>query len=140
MLHYPMTRLLLAICALCVTPASAQTASGTVTLTPEEREAAIEAGAARANDISLQYGASDRRVHGEVGVEMDSHGERAAYGTLVAPVGQNGVAAFSYATGQGPRWHGRGRFHGSSVGGELSSGPSPAGAEPAAQADTVNPD
>ena len=91
--------------------------SATVTLTPEQREAAIEEGATRARDESLQNGASDRRVHGEVGVEMGSRGERAAYGTLVAPVGQNGVAAISYGTGQGPRWRGQHwRSQGSSIG------------------------
>ena len=136
-----MIRLALALCALHVVSASAQAqnmtaTSGTVALTPEEREAAIEAGAARANDISLQNGASDRHVHGEVGVEVGSHGERAAYGTLVAPLGQNGMAAISYGTGQGPRWRGHGRFRDSSVSAQISNTVPP----PAAQADTVNPD
>lgn len=138
-----MTRLLLAfgISALFALPAGAQDSSAapasTVALTPEQRETALEAGAARAADQSLQNGAADRRVHGEVGVEIGSRGERAAYGTLVAPVGQNGVAAISYGTGQGPRWHGRhGRFRSTSV----SAGYSNDGAPPPAEEENVNPD
>jgi hypothetical protein len=97
----------------------------------------LEAGAARAADQSLQNGVSDRRVHGEVGVEIGSRGERAAYGTLVAPVGQNGVAAISYGTGQGPRWRDRhGRFRSTSVSAGYSSDRAPAPAEE----ENVNPD
>jgi cytosine/adenosine deaminase-related metal-dependent hydrolase len=129
-------------------PATAQETSpapGTIALTPEEREAALEAGAARAADESLRNGASDRRVHGEVGVEVGSRGERAAYGTLVAPVGQNGVAAISYGTGQGPRWHGRhgrggGRYGGSSFGAAYSSDSGATPVPSAADAENVNPD
>jgi len=140
-----MIRLASVLCALGALAASAQaqdaaTPSGTVTLTPEQREAALEAGAARARDESLQYGASDRRVHGEVGVEVGSRGERAAYGTMVAPIGQNGIAAFSYSTGQGPRWRGHGRFRGSSLGGQIYGGASPIPTSTPAETETVNPD
>jgi len=115
--------------------------SGTVMLTPEQREAAIEAGAMRAHDESLQNGGSDRRVHGEVGVEMGSRGERAAYGTLVAPIGQNGVAAISYGTGQGPRWRGRHwRSQGSSIGMSYSNDTAPKPVSPPAETENVNPD
>ncbi len=131
--------------ALIALPAAAQDApaqpTDTVTLSPEQREAAIEAGAVRAHDESLQNGASDRRVHGEMGVEVGNRGQRAAYGTLVAPVGQNGMAAISYGTGQGPRWSGRrGRFQGSSVGGAYSSDAPSAQAPASADAENVNPD
>jgi hypothetical protein len=77
--------------------------SDVVALTPEQREAALEAGAARAA-TELSGGAGDRRVHGEMGVEVGTGGARAIYGTAVVPIGQNGVAAFSYGQGQGPRW------------------------------------
>jgi hypothetical protein len=80
--------------------------SDIVTLTPEQREAALEAGAARAA-ADPSGGAADRRVHGEMGVEVGTGGARAIYGTAVVPIGQNGVAAFSYGQGQGPRWKGR---------------------------------
>lgn len=141
-----MIRPAFALCALCafVPSLQAQTAatpSGTVALTPEQREAAIEAGAARARDESLQSGATDRRVHGEVGVEVGSRGERSAYGTMVAPIGQNGVAAISYGTGQGPRWHGgRGRFHGSSMSAAYSNDAAGSPAPAPSDGENVNPD
>ena len=77
-----MVRTALPACALAflAAPLAAQDASapqpGIVALTPEQREAAIEAGAFR--NESLRNGASDRRVHGEMGVEIGSRGERAA--------------------------------------------------------------
>lgn len=137
-----MTRILFAFGAFAIlaVPATAQDAPvppATIALTPEQREAALEAGAARAADQSLQNGTGDRRVHGEVGVEIGSRGERAAYGTLVAPIGQNGMAAISYGTGQGPRWHGRhGRFRGTSI----SAGYSNDGSAAPAEEENVNPD
>lgn len=121
--------------------AAAPATSGTVTLTPEEREAALEAGAAHAANESLRNGAPDRRVHGEVGVEVGSRGERAAYGTLVAPIGQNGMAAISYGTGQGPRWHrGHGRFRGTSVGAAYSNDAASASPPSASDPENVNSD
>ena len=99
--------------------------SDIVSLTPEQREAALEAGETRAaNDLSGNGG--DRRVHGEMGVEVGTGGERAIYGTAVVPIGQNAVAAFSYEQGQSARW--RGRRHVS---------PQPEAAQPAA--DGENP-
>jgi hypothetical protein len=141
-----MIKLATALLALCATVASARgqtvasAPSGTISLTAEEREAALEAGAARAMDDSLQNGGTGRRVHGEVGVEVGSRGERAAYGTVVAPIGRNGVAAFSYGTGQSPRWHHRGRFRRTWVGGAISNDVALAAAPVAGEAENVNPD
>lgn len=146
-----MIRTALALCAFAFGAASAVAqdapppSTGVVALSPEQREAALEAGAIRSRDESLQNGASDRRVHGEVGVEVGSRGERAAYGTMVAPIGQNGMAAISYGTGQGPRWHGRdgrygGRYSGSSFGGAYSSDGAAAPVPAPADAESVNPD
>ena len=140
-----MTRLLLAFgpLAFLSVAASAQDVPprGTIALTPEQREAALEAGAVRATDKELQGGGGDRRVHGEIGVEIGSRGERAAYGTLVAPIGQNGMAAVSYGTGRGPRWHGRhGRFRSRSAGAGYSSGVSPDGFAEPLDTENVNPD
>jgi hypothetical protein len=86
-----------------VTPDAQPLPSGTIGLPPEQREAAIEAGAAAARDLPLN-GASDRRVHGEMGVEIGTGGERAIYGTTVVPIGQNGTAAVSFETGRSRRW------------------------------------
>jgi len=142
-----MIRTALASCAfaLLAVPVMAQDAPppppGTVALTPEQREAAIEAGAVRARDESLQNGGSDRRGHGEMGVEIGSRGERAAYGTVVAPIGQNGMAAISYGTGQGPRWRGRNwRSQGSSVGMSYSHDAAQTPAPTPADAENINPD
>jgi len=102
----------LPLLAAIATPCLAQNAdtaplpSGIVSLTPEQREAALEAGATRAA-ADLSGGAGDRRVHGEMGVEVGTGGERAIYGTAVVPIGQNAVAAFSYEQGQDARWKGR---------------------------------
>ncbi len=94
--------------------------TGIVSLSSEQREAAIEAGAARAA-ANLSAGGGDRRVHGEMGVEVGTGGERTLYGTAVVPIGQNAVAAFSYEQGRTARWNGRRR-----------SGPAPEFAQPVA--------
>jgi hypothetical protein len=102
----------LSLLAAIATPCLAQSAdalpssSDIVSLTPEQREAALEAGAARGT-ADLAGSAGDRRVHGEMGVEVGTGGERAIYGTAVVPIGQNGVAAFSYEQGRSARWKGR---------------------------------
>jgi hypothetical protein len=102
------------------------TSSGIVSLTPEQREAALEAGAAR-GAADLAGGTGDRRVHGEMGVEVGTGGERAIYGTAVVPIGQNGVAAFSYEQGRSARWKGRRHVY-----------PAPESAQPASP-DAENP-
>ncbi len=89
----------LPLLAAIATPCLAQNAppppSGIVSLTPEQREAAIEAGAARAA-ADLSGGTGDRRVHGEMGVEVGTGGYRSVYGTAVVPLGDNATAAFSF--------------------------------------------
>lgn len=85
------------------------TSTDSVRLTPEQREAALEAGAQRSASLLESGTGTDRRIHGEAGVEVGSRGERAMYGTAVVPVGQNGVAAVSYGIGRGPRWYRTGR-------------------------------
>ncbi len=99
--------LLATIAAPCLAQsAEAPPPTGIISLTPEQREAALEAGATRAaNELSGAGG--DRRVHGEMGVEVGTGGERAIYGTAVVPIGQNAVAAFSYEQGQTARWKSR---------------------------------
>jgi hypothetical protein len=144
MIRLALTALALSAPGFAAQAQTSQPVSGTISLTPEQREAALEAGATRATDDLLQYGNGDRRVHGEIGVEVGSRGERAAYGTVVTPIGKNGVAAFSYATGQGPRWHRRhsryGRFQGSSIGAAYSNDAyAPTVAAPG-EAESVNPD
>ena len=101
----------LAFAGLMASPGLAQTVvadtrplpSGAIGLPPEEREAAIEAGATAARELPLN-GASDRRAHGEMGVEIGTGGERAIYGTAIVPIGENGAAAVSFETGRSSRW------------------------------------
>ena len=77
-------------------------------LSPEQREAAIEAGAAR-SALGIDGGnGPDRQIHGEVGVAIGTGGYRAAYGTAVVPLGDTGVAAVSVETDRSNyRWRRR---------------------------------
>jgi hypothetical protein len=71
--------------------------------TPERIEAAKEAAAVRklGADTDVVNGrASDRRVHGEIGVAVGTGGYRSIYGTAVAPLGNDGVFAFSFENTQ----------------------------------------
>ena len=97
-----MTRVLMAVLAV-LTPAAAF-AQTTIALTPDQAEAAKEAGArahARDAGIGLDPGTPGRQIHGEVGVTIGTGGYRALYGTAVSPLGQTGVVAISVATEQG---------------------------------------
>ncbi|WP_420136375.1 hypothetical protein [Sphingomonas sp.] len=72
---------------------------GTVRLTPEEREAALEYGASHpARPIDDNGIAPDGRIHGEVGVAVGTGGYRSTYGSAVVPLGDTGAAAFSFQT------------------------------------------
>ncbi|QJU59515.1 hypothetical protein HL653_18720 [Sphingomonas sp. AP4-R1] len=103
------------LCAGLALPASAQVASeaaaqaapggapGTVALSADERAAVLDA-AARRPDSELPINGAGRQIHGTVGMEMDSRGGHALYGTTAVPLGNNGVAAFSFMTGRSGRW------------------------------------
>lgn len=73
--------------------------SAPVRLSDEAREAAIEAGALRAVD-ELPINGLDRRVHGEIGMEIGSGGSRALFGTAMIPLGESGSAQMSFMTGR----------------------------------------
>ena len=109
-----MTRLapLFAIVALAAAPATAGTI---VSLSPAQVEAAKEAGAAHnARDAALGVEpVQDRAIHGEVGFAIGTGGYRAVEGTMVAPLGDNGVVALSFASEQysaGRYGRGAGRY------------------------------
>lgn len=72
--------------------------AGVVRLSPQEREAAIEQGAARAARDGELAGALERKIHGEIGVEIGTGGTRAAYGAATIPLGDSGVAAVAFET------------------------------------------
>ena len=71
----------------------------TIALSADEREAALEVGATRAAR-ELPINGLERKVHGEVGMEVGTGGYRAMYGTTTVPIGQTGYAQFSFVTGQ----------------------------------------
>jgi len=88
---------LIAVMAMGI-PATAGVVSpdGVVSLTPEEREAALESAAAD----PINGAAGSRAVHGEMGIEMDSRGGHAVYGTAAMPIGSSGFLALSFLNGQ----------------------------------------
>lgn len=79
-------------------------AAETIRLSPAEIEAALDAAPARTVDplagdtLPFDQLRPDRRVHGEVGAFVGTGGSRGAFGTMVAPVGDSGFAAFSFST------------------------------------------
>ncbi|HWI86962.1 MAG TPA: hypothetical protein VNT42_11655 [Sphingomonas sp.] len=80
-------------------PTDPALAGTTIGLTPEQREAALEEGAARSGTDIDGLGRSDRRVHGEMGVEIGTRGYRAIYGAAAIPLGNDAIAAFSFDAG-----------------------------------------
>ena len=44
----------------------------------------------------------DRRIHGEVGAAIGSHGYRSAFGVATIPLGQSSSATVAISTGHGP--------------------------------------
>jgi hypothetical protein len=66
----------------------------------------------------------DRRPHGEVGMFVGSGGTRGIFGTTAVPLGETGMASFSFSTGRFPGFGG-GFGYGSRPGGpgwQLNSG------------------
>jgi hypothetical protein len=103
--HHEMMKMLLAIMLLF---APAAGFANTITLTPEQAEAAKEAGAtrnARAAELGLEPG-QDKAIHGEMGVAVGTGGYRSIYGTAVVPLGDNAMLGLSFANEQ----YGNGRY------------------------------
>ena len=96
--------------AIAILPIAAQ--AETIRLTPEQAEAAKEAGAAkrqRAAELGLPEGAEpDRGVHGEVGVAIGTGGYRSFYGVAALPLGDTGGLVLAYNQERG-RVYGPGR-------------------------------
>jgi hypothetical protein len=86
-----------------VTQTAPARAPGTVALSADERAAVLDA-AARRPESELPINGAGRQIHGTMGIEMDSRGGHALYGTTAVPLGNNGVAAFSFLTGRSGRW------------------------------------
>ncbi|WP_245648720.1 hypothetical protein [Sphingomonas sanxanigenens] len=79
---------------------SATAAPGTVQLTDAQREAILnastEASAAAARGERTASERPDRRIHGEMGFMVGSHGTRGVYGTADIPLGENAGATVSF--------------------------------------------
>jgi len=99
MRHFSFAPLLL----LTLSSAAFADGGGTVVrLSADEIAAAQAAGAVKQHAESMtdvDVVQPKRQLHGEVGFGVGSRGERFAYGTVVAPLGDNGYAAFSFADG-----------------------------------------
>ena len=95
-------------------PSAFADATGTlVTLSPEQVEAAKEAGAARhARDAAARVQAAprDHAIHGEVGVSIGTGGYNEVFGTAIAPLGDNGLLALSIEKTQYGSRLGRGHW------------------------------
>jgi hypothetical protein len=86
----------------CLTPV--MVSAETIRLTPEQADAAIEAGAARRAlpDGGLSDSSpSDRAVHGEVGVAVGTGGYRSFYGVAGMPLGDSGSLVLGYGQERG---------------------------------------
>jgi hypothetical protein len=91
---HPMKMLL----ALMLMTAPTVALADTITLTPEQAEAAKEAGATRnARDASLGIEpGSDHAIHGEMGVAIGTGGYRSMYGTAIVPLGDSATLGLSF--------------------------------------------
>lgn len=89
--------------AAAATLASAQPpADDIVRLSPAERAAALEAGAAH-DPAEPPINGLPRGIHGEVGAAIGSGGEHAEYGAVRVPLGEDGAADLSFLSDRSPR-------------------------------------
>ncbi|MGI4877866.1 MAG: hypothetical protein ACRYG4_10325 [Janthinobacterium lividum] len=67
-------------------------------LSPGEVDAALASGEERnrAADALAAVDGTGRKIHGEVGLGVATGGGREAFGSMIAPLGETGTAAFSY--------------------------------------------
>lgn len=80
----------------------------------EHRNRAAEALALTDDDFGAPR--RDRKIHGEVGFGIGSRGSNSQYGTVVAPLGDSGTAAFSYERSDYGRNYRRGFYGGGAFG------------------------
>ena len=88
-----------------VVPFAAATAQDVIGLSPEAREAVLQAAATRDESLPIN-GAPDGQIHGEMGVMVGSDGSRAVYGSTVIPLGTTASLALAYSDGS----YGRRRY------------------------------
>lgn len=84
-------------------PDTGASPTGTVhRLSPEEVKRILADAAEKPRLMSDEAGGPSKKVHGEMGIMIGTGGARAAYGTAVVPLGDQGVAAISFETGRHP--------------------------------------
>ncbi len=70
-----------------------------IRLSPEQKADALDAGSQAKADASMAQalgGGGSLEIHGEVGAMIGTGGARSVFGTAVMPLGESGVAAFSF--------------------------------------------
>lgn len=97
--------------ALMLVAAPTMAFADTISLTPEQAEAAKEAGATRnAQDAALGLEPGrDRAIHGEMGVAIGTGGYRSMYGTAIVPLGDSATLGLSFEREQYNDRYGRNR-------------------------------
>lgn len=76
--------------------AGAAQAADVYALTPQEKAAALQSGAAAHRDGAGLSGGGALPIHGEFGAMIGTGGMRSAYGTAAIPIGQDGGAIISF--------------------------------------------
>lgn len=86
-------------CTVQATEPVADPAGGTVyRISPQEAEAVQAAAAARKADFGRvnDSAAPDGQIHGEIGLGIGTGGYSSVFGTAIVPLGNTGIAAFSF--------------------------------------------
>jgi hypothetical protein len=96
--------LMLGVSTAQAVPPAVDAPPGTVIrLTPTQIAAIEDAKMARETaqpviiDVDSEIPKPPREIHGEVGFGIGTHGYSEVFGTVVTPLGDNGVAAFSFS-------------------------------------------
>ena len=98
----PPILLMLSATAAYAGPVLPETPSGTIIrLTPAQISAIEDAKIARENappvGVETETAKRPREIHGEVGFGIGTRGYSGLFGTVVTPLGDDGVAAFSFS-------------------------------------------
>jgi len=81
-------------CAASAQAVPADEEPGVIRLSPAERSAVLDSTAAENADLT--GGNFGRQVHGEIGAMIGTGGTRGIYGTAAVPLGDTGMAIFSF--------------------------------------------
>jgi len=68
---------------------------GVVRLSPAERETLLDSAVTDDPNLPI-FGGPDRQIHGEIGAMIGTGGTRGIFGTAAVPLGDSGMAVFSF--------------------------------------------